>query len=166
MARVRNGDPFPRLRIPAVGGGTLSLPDDLVGSFGVVLTYRGAWCPFCVEQLQGYAAARAALDAASIKVAAVSVDDEATATALARRLGPAVRIGYGADAGTVAAATGALVNPVPHHLQPSAFMLAPDGSVLLSALSSGPVGRLTAAEAVRMVTLIRARRAAIAGTAA
>ena len=40
-ARLGNGDVFPSLRVAAVGGGTFSLPDDLAGSFGVVLFYRG-----------------------------------------------------------------------------------------------------------------------------
>ena len=165
MTRLHNGDLFPRLQVPAIGGGMLSLPADLLGSFGAVLTYRGAWCPFCVEQLRDYAAAHAALGAAAIRVAAVSVDDEATTAALAQRLGLPFPLGYGADAGVVAAATGAFASQVPRHLQPSAFVLAPDGSVLVSVLSSGPVGRLGAAELLRMVALIRQRRSDLAAGA-
>lgn len=37
------GDDFPELRIPKVGGGEISLPDDLLGSWGVVLFYRSDW---------------------------------------------------------------------------------------------------------------------------
>jgi hypothetical protein len=32
MSRLRNGQPFPPLKVPAVGGGTISLPGDLAGS--------------------------------------------------------------------------------------------------------------------------------------
>ncbi len=46
-----NGDVFPALQLAAVGGGTISLPGDLAGSFGVVLFYRGSWCPYCNAQL-------------------------------------------------------------------------------------------------------------------
>ena len=46
MAMLSNGDTFPTLTIDAVGGGTISLPDDLAGSFGVILIYRGSWCPY------------------------------------------------------------------------------------------------------------------------
>src|SRR6187399_3262034 len=47
VSRLHNGQHFPSLSLPAVGGGTVSLPDDLAGSFGVVLIYRGSWCPYC-----------------------------------------------------------------------------------------------------------------------
>ena len=51
MPLLHNGDRFPRLSIRKVGGGTIELPNDLGGSFGVVLIYRGAWCPYCNAQL-------------------------------------------------------------------------------------------------------------------
>ena len=47
MPRLDNGDQFPMLDIPVVDGGTISLPGDLAGSFGVVLVYRGS----CVSLL-------------------------------------------------------------------------------------------------------------------
>ncbi len=45
--RLNNGDTFPTLTANLVNGGTLNLPGDLAGSWGVVLFYRGDWCPFC-----------------------------------------------------------------------------------------------------------------------
>jgi len=36
-----SGDQFPHLVFPKVGGGTVCLPDDLAGIWGVVLLYRG-----------------------------------------------------------------------------------------------------------------------------
>ena len=38
-----SGDAFPNLEIQRVGGGTIVLPDELAGSYGVVLFYRGHW---------------------------------------------------------------------------------------------------------------------------
>jgi hypothetical protein len=38
-----SGDLFPNLELGKVGGGTLSLPGDLAGDWGVVLLYRGQW---------------------------------------------------------------------------------------------------------------------------
>ena len=37
------GDDFPSLDIPKAGGGKITLPDDLLGSWGVVLFYRSHW---------------------------------------------------------------------------------------------------------------------------
>ena len=54
MALLQNGSKFPQFEIPAVGGGAIKLPQSLAGSFGVVLIYRGAWCPFCNAQLAAF----------------------------------------------------------------------------------------------------------------
>ena len=37
----------PTVSVAAVGSGTLELPEDLAGGFGVVTIYRRDWCPFC-----------------------------------------------------------------------------------------------------------------------
>ncbi len=39
MSRLHNGQQFPSLSVPAVGGGTISLPGDLAGSYRIVLIY-------------------------------------------------------------------------------------------------------------------------------
>ncbi len=81
MPLLNNGDAFPKLTLKAVGGGEIALPAALAGSWGVVIIYRGAWCPFCNGQLASYAAEKAALDDLGVKVIALSVDDEATSAA-------------------------------------------------------------------------------------
>ena len=128
MPLLHNGDRFPRLSIRKVGGGTIELPNDLGGSFGVVLIYRGAWCPYCNAQLAAFARASAKLDEAGVKVVAFSVDDETTTAALAAKHNVRFPLGYGADADAIAAAVGAYVNPEPHYLQTTGFVLAPDGT--------------------------------------
>ena len=95
MTRLNNGDAFPRLSLSRTGGGTLNLPEDLKGSFGVVLIYRGAWCPYCNTQLAAFERLSARLTDAGIKVAALSVDDEATTAALVAKAKPKNRrIGF------------------------------------------------------------------------
>ena len=37
------GDKFPAMTLNLVGGGTVTLPDDLDAKFSVVLFYRGHW---------------------------------------------------------------------------------------------------------------------------
>lgn len=41
--RLQNGQPFPTIVAPQVGGGEMTIPADLAGSWGVVLFYRGHW---------------------------------------------------------------------------------------------------------------------------
>jgi peroxiredoxin len=144
MSRLRNGQPFPPLEVPAAGGGTISLPDDLAGSYGVVLIYRGSWCPYCNVQLAAFSRALDALAGLSVKVVALSVDNEETSAALAAKHKLRFPVGHSADAGKVAAATGAYVNDDPHYLQSTGFVLGPDGRVRVAVYSSDAIGRLVA----------------------
>ena len=151
MPLLNSGDAFPKLTLPAVGGGAIALPDAVAGSWGVVLIYRGAWCPFCNAQLAGYAAEKQALDSLGIKVVALSVDDEATSAATAAKAHLQFPVGHSADADAVAAATGAFVNPNPRFLQPAGFVLAPDGTVRASAYATSAIGRMLAKDVVGFV---------------
>lgn len=157
MPRLDNGQTFPTLRLPAVGGTTLTLPDDLSGSFGVVLVYRGAWCPYCNAQLRAFARARNALDAAGVRVVALSVDDEQTATALVEKYHLGFPVGHSADVEDVAAAIGAYVNDEPLHLQSTGFVLAPDGTVVTAVYSSAAIGRLVPEDVVGLVSYLSGR---------
>ena len=151
MPLLNNGDAFPKLTVPAVGGGALALPDAFAGSWGVVIVYRGAWCPFCNAQLASYAAEKAALDGLGVKVAALSVDDEATSAATVAENHLQFPVGHSANADAVAAATGAFVNAKPHYLQPAGFVLAPDGTVKAAVYATSAIGRMMAKDVVGFV---------------
>jgi peroxiredoxin len=151
MPLLHNGDAFPKLDVPAVGGGTIALPAALAGSWGVILIYRGAWCPFCNAQLAGFAAEKEALDALGVKVVALSVDDEATSGATKAKNQVQFPVGHSADADAVAAATGAFVNPSRHFLEPAGFVLAPDGTVRAAAYATSAIGRVVAKDVVGFV---------------
>jgi peroxiredoxin len=152
MSRLRNGQPFPSLEVPAVGGGTISLPDDLAGSYGVVLIYRGSWCPYCNAQLAAFSRAHGALTELGVQVVALSVDDEQTCAALAARHKLRFPVGHSADAGKVAATTGAYANDDPRYLQSTGFVLAPDGTVQIAVYSSDAIGRLVADDVAGYIT--------------
>jgi peroxiredoxin len=155
MALLHPGDRFPRLTMNVLGGQTLTVPDGFAGDFAAVLFYRGAWCPYCNAQLSAFQRAGQALADAGVRVAALSVDDEATAAELAGRRGLAFPIGYGADAPAVAALTGAFVNPDPVYLQSTGFVLDPAGAVVVSVYSSGAIGRLVPEDVIGLVGYLR-----------
>src|ERR1700692_226447 len=102
---LQNGQLFPELEIPAVGGGILSLPYDLAGYYGVVLIYRGHWCPFCNEQMSAFSDWQDALKEAEIKVAAFSVDYEAVTKAFVAKNGIPFKVGHSAAIEAIVAAT-------------------------------------------------------------
>ncbi len=151
MPFLQNGDAFPKFEVPAVGGGTIALPAALAGSWGVILIYRGAWCPFCNAQLAGFAAEKDALDRLGVKVVALSVDDEATSAATRAKNHVEFPVGHSADADAIAAATGAFVNPNRHFLEPAGFVLAPDGTVRAAAYATSAIGRVVAKDVVGFV---------------
>jgi len=160
MSRLNCGEPFPGLEVPAVGGGMISLPGDLAGSYGVVLIYRGSWCPYCNAQLGAFSRAVDTLSEVGAKVVALSVDDEETSAALVDKRRLRFPVGHSADADKIAAATGAYVNDDPHYLQSTGFILAPDGTVRLAVYSSGAIGRLVVDDVIGFIRYVTEHPAA------
>ncbi len=157
MNRLLNGQLFPSLDILTVGEGAIQIPQSLRGSYGVVLIYRGAWCPYCQAQLGAFQRASAKLAEAGIKVVALSVDDEATTVGTIEKFKLRFPVGHSADAHQVAALTGAYVNEEPRYLQSTGFLLDPDGRVLNAVYSSGPIGRLVVEDVIGMVTYLKSK---------
>jgi len=157
MVRLQNGELFPSLGIPAVGGGTIPIPQSLRGSYGVVLIYRGAWCPYCQAQLGGFQRAGERLADAGSKVVAFSVDDETTTKRTIEKYKLRFPVGHSANVDQVAALTGAYTNDAPRYLQSTGFLLDPEGRILNAVYSSGPIGRLVAEDVIGMVTYLKSK---------
>jgi peroxiredoxin len=155
MALLKPGDRFPDLTMVVAGGDPIELPGALAGSFGVVLFYRGSWCPYCNAQLRAFQRASEGLSQVGARVVALSVDDEATTSELITKHGLTFPVGYGADARAVAKATGAFVNDEPTFLQSTGFVLDPDGKVVISVYSSGAIGRLVPEDVVGLIRYLR-----------
>jgi peroxiredoxin len=157
---LQPNDQFPSITITPPDGDPIELPDALGGAFGVVLFFRGAWCPYCNAQLRAFQRAEDKLSELEIRVVALSVDDEATTRELIEKHGLAFPVGHSADARAVAQETGAFVNEDPLYLQSTGFVLAPDGRVVVSVYSSGAIGRLVPEDIVGMVRYVREHAAA------
>ena len=153
MTRLQNGQVFPAFDVPAVGGGAISISQSLQGSYGVVLIYRGAWCPYCQAQLAGFQRASEKLAEAGSEVLALSVDDEATTVGTIEKFKLSFPVGHSADADKVAAITGAYTNESPRYLQATT----PDGKILNAVYSSGPLGRLIAEDVIGMVAYLKSK---------
>jgi peroxiredoxin len=155
MPLLSPGSMFPALSISQPGGTILTLPDTLAGDFGVVLFFRGSWCPYCNAQLRAFQRAADGLAEAGIKVAALSVDDEPTTAELIAKLSLTFPVGHSADARAIADLTGAFVNPDPVYLQSTGFVLDPGGKVVVSVYSSGAIGRLVPDDVTGLVRYLR-----------
>jgi len=157
MRRLNNGDAFPTLTLDTAGEGAVRITDHLAGSFGVVLAYRGSWCPYCNAQLSAFARAKDKLDELGIGVVALSVDNKADAVALVEKHRLNFPVGYGVDADEIAAATGAYVNDNPRYMQSTGFVLDPNGTVITAVYSSGAIGRLVAEDVIGFVRYVKSR---------
>jgi peroxiredoxin len=155
MTLLNPGDRFPELSINVAGDDTIDLPGAFAGEFGVILFYRGSWCPYCNAQLRGFQRATESLAEIGARVVALSVDDEATTTELVAKHGLTFPVGYGADARAIAEATGAFVNDDPTYLQSTGFIIQPDGTVAISVYSSGAIGRLVPEDVIGMIRYMR-----------
>ena len=155
MPLLHPGDAFPEMLLSLPGGQSLTVQKALSGHFGVMLFYRGSWCPYCNAQLRAFQRASSALADAGLRVAALSVDDEATTAALTDKHGLTFPVGFGADARAVAERTGAFVNPDPVYLQSTGFVLDPSGKVVVSVYSSGAIGRLVPEDVTGLVRYLR-----------
>jgi len=155
MSLLHPGDVFPELTLTIPGGESVMVPGAFAGQFGVLLFYRGSWCPYCNAQLRAFQRASDTLANVGVRVAALSVDDEATTAALIAKHGLTFPVGYGADARKVAELTGAFVNPDPVYLQSTGFVLDPEGKVVVSVYSSGAIGRLVPEDVTGLVRYLR-----------
>jgi peroxiredoxin len=154
MPLLSPADHFPSLTVPRVGGGSLVLPDDLAGRYGVVLVYRGSWCPYCNAQLRAFERADDRLSEVGAALVAFSVDDEKTTADLIAKHGLTFPFGHSADAKAVSAATGAFVDPA-GFLQSTGFVLDPLGRVVVSVYSSGAIGRLVPEDVIGLIQYLR-----------
>lgn len=152
---LQNGTPFPRLEIDVAGGDRISIPDDLAGSYAVVLLYRGSWCPYCNAQLQAFSRAYETLARMGIALVALSSDDEPTTAALVKTHALRFPVGHGADVDHVAAITGAYTNAEPKYFQSTGFILDPAGRVITAVYSSGAIGRLGPADVAGFIGYVR-----------
>lgn len=159
MTLLNAGDQFPELVLNLPEGQTRPVAEVFDGGYGVVLFYRGAWCPYCNTQLRAFERATDALAEVGAKVVALSIDDEATTAELVAKHRLSFPVGHSADAEAISAATGAFVEARRGILQSTGFVLNPAGKVLVSVYSSGAIGRLVPEDVVGMITYARAAAA-------
>ena len=157
MPRLNNGDAFPVLTLDTIRDGTLSVTHHLAGTYGAVLIYRGAWCPYCNAQLAAFARAKGKLDELGLRIAALSVDNKADAATLVEKHSLNFPVGYGINAEKIAVSTGAYVNDSPRYLQSTGFVLDPDGKVITAVYSSGAIGRLVAEDVIGFVRYVKSK---------
>lgn len=98
--------------------------------------------------MAGFEKRHAELGALGVKIAAASVDPLDKAQEVAREV--SYPIGYGVPR-EVADALGAWWEPRRGIIQPAEFVVGADGKIIASSYSSGPLGRIDAADVVKLI---------------
>jgi peroxiredoxin len=104
--------------------------------------------------LAGFEKLRAELDAVGASVVAASVDPMDKAGEVAREL--SFPVGYGVTR-EVAGQLGAWWEERRSIIQPSEFLIGRDGKVLASSYSDGPIGRIDAADVIKVINFREAQ---------
>lgn len=105
--------------------------------------------------MAGFEFWKAQLARAGAKVVAVSVDPSEKAKEVAA--GVSFPIGYGATR-EMADKIGAWWEGKRNFIQPAEFLIGPDGKVMSSSYSSGPLGRIEAMDVVRSIDFYEAQQ--------
>ncbi len=154
-----SGDKFPLIELSAVSGDRLKVPEDFLGSWSVILFYRGDWCRQDRQQLLDFQLRSDIFKKLQIQVAAASTQPLEAAQITVKELRLSYPIGYGLDAKAISSLTGAYYDDTQARpfLHATGFLLDPAGKVFNAVYSSRSIGRFTAQDAATLVEFIRNR---------
>ncbi len=102
----------------------------------------------------GYANVKAELDAIGASIAAASVDPLDRAREVAEQVN--FPVGHGVTR-AIAGRLGSWWEDRRQIIQPSEFVLGPDNRVVVSSYSDGPLGRIDAADVVKLINFYESR---------
>lgn len=86
-----------------------------------------------------------------IKIVAASIDDREGAQKTLEKYKPTFPLAYGLDAKKFATQTGAYYNAEKGFLNATGFIIRPDGLIGGASYSTGPIGRYTPGDCIRMI---------------
>lgn len=93
--KPKPGQPFPKIEVPQVGGGSLDLGERSTDdNWKLLVVYRGRHCPICTRYLNELNAIVPQLAELGVDVAAVSADSEARANEQLAQVNPDFPVGH------------------------------------------------------------------------
>ncbi len=173
---VRTGAMAPAFSLPNQSGSKVSLSEIVATGPAIVIFYRGGWCPYCNLELRAYQRLLPELDAAGVRLVAISpqapdatlstAEKNALAFDVLSDVGSAVAQAFGV-AYTLPPELQALYAQVGHALPeinaddswtlpvPATFVIGQDGRVLAAHVDVDYRERLEPAEALRIAQAAR-----------
>lgn len=150
MPKLKLGEKTPDFTIKDLEGKQHRLYDYLKGEKTVLLFYRGEWCPICNIQLKSLQDRLADFQKVSTQIVAVSTDTPENSQKLVGKhnLGFPVVAGLSREA---VEAYDLFFNEEKGYAEPAVFIIRPDGTVAYASLQSGPLGRPSNDDLLRIV---------------
>ena len=150
MPRLKPGDKAPDFIIKDLEGKQHRLYDYLNGQKTVLLFYRGEWCPVCNLQLHSLQEKLAEFQKEDAQILAISTDTSENSRKLVEKhnLSFPVLAKLGRE---VVDDYGLFFNEEKGSAEPAIFILRPDGTVAYVSLQSGPLGRPSNDDLLRVV---------------
>ena len=145
------GSLLPALPFARVGGGSLTV-GGTAENWTLLVVYRGKHCPRCKKYLNGLNEMLGQWTEAGFDVAVVSADTEAKAQADVAEFGWGFDLGYGLSRDQMDMLGLYVSQPLSDaetdqpFAEPGVYVIRPDGSLLLIAISNGPSARPDLAE--------------------
>lgn len=140
--RVKPRQPVPKIALPLVGGGTITLGAPRAEKMTLVVFYRGLHCRRCNPYLNKVQALLPEFKKIGVHVVAVSADEESRARQSAREWGiDALDVAYGLPI-DVARQYGLFITRGVREdepelcIEPATFFLAPDGTLIACVINS------------------------------
>lgn len=129
-----------------LGGGTITV-GGAKENWTLLVVYRGKHCPRCKKYLNILDAMQADWNGAGFDIAVVSADTQEKAEVDQREFGWDFDLAYGLDEEQMATLGLYVTEPLSpsetdrRFAEPGTFVIRPDGSLLLAAISNGPSAR-------------------------
>lgn len=140
------GEHLDLMSFPKLGGGEITV-GGARENWTLLVVYRGKHCPRCKKYLTILNGMRDQWTAAGFDIAVVSADTQAKAQADLDEFGWSFNLGFGLTEDQMAALGLYVTEPLSatetdrRFAEPGTFVIRPDGSLLLIAISNGPSAR-------------------------
>ena len=156
--KLDNGDPFPEMQLRLLDGSTVTIPDETMGKWSVLITYRNYDNESCREYLTRFQECYDTFTRKKIALIAASALHKDDARKGAEDLKLDFPMAYGLIPREFSILTGAFYDPLERTINPSGFLIDPSGRIALVVYSSGPAGLLDPDDTLKLIEEIDASR--------